>query len=111
MITDWGDYGHFQPLSVSFLGFYAGGAFAWNVQGTKEFFAKSDKTAFIKLLNEDVFCDETGFLGKAFYEIGNVYLLSGENSHANGSFIGKIDVNNLCSRQIFTFWNWEIEKG
>jgi hexosaminidase len=31
LITDWGDYGHLQPLSVSFLGLLAGAGFSWKV--------------------------------------------------------------------------------
>ena len=34
--TDWGDYGHLQPLSVSYLGFLAGAGFAWNVDTAAE---------------------------------------------------------------------------
>src|SRR6185436_16742198 len=32
LITDWGDFGHLQPLPVSYLGFLAGAGFAWNVE-------------------------------------------------------------------------------
>lgn len=30
LTTDWGDYGHLQPLAVSWLGMLAGAGFAWN---------------------------------------------------------------------------------
>jgi hexosaminidase len=31
LLTDWGDYGHLQPFSVSYLGILVGATFAWNV--------------------------------------------------------------------------------
>jgi N-acetyl-beta-hexosaminidase len=36
LITDWGDNGHWQVLPVSYPGFMAGAAMAWNVGGARE---------------------------------------------------------------------------
>jgi hypothetical protein len=36
LVTDWGDHGHLQPLPVSYLGFMAGAAFAWNVARARQ---------------------------------------------------------------------------
>ncbi len=36
LVTDWGDHGHLQPMAVSWLGFAAGAAFAWNTQTAGE---------------------------------------------------------------------------
>ena len=36
LITDWGDFGHLQPLPVSYLGFLAGAGFAWNTASAED---------------------------------------------------------------------------
>ena len=36
LITDWGDFGHWQHLPVSYAGFVYGAALAWNVEGNLE---------------------------------------------------------------------------
>ncbi|WP_281980372.1 beta-N-acetylhexosaminidase [Tenacibaculum mesophilum] len=67
LITDWGDFGHFQPKSVSYPSLILGANYAWNY---------SDKTeknlAF--LLNKFVFKDATGYAAKAVLTLGNSYL-------------------------------------
>jgi len=65
--TDWGDNGHWQPLSISYLGYMAGAMAAWNV-----------KADFNKVLPQNLsihaFKDSAGKVGQAFYDLGNVYL-------------------------------------
>ncbi len=67
LITDWGDFGHFQPKSVSYPSILLGANYAWNY---------SDKTqenlAF--LLNHYVFKDTTGYTAQALLTLGNAYL-------------------------------------
>lgn len=64
--TDWGDYGHWQPLSVSYLGFMAGAMASWN--------AKADVGSNLaENLSVNAFGDTTGKVGRAFYDLGNIY--------------------------------------
>ena len=64
--TDWGDHGHWQPLSVSYLGFMVGAMASWN--------AKADvKGVLADNLSLHAFQDPTGKIGRAFYDLGNIY--------------------------------------
>lgn len=64
--TSWGDYGHWDPLPVSYLGFLVGAMTSWNV--------KSDaKESLSEKLSLHAFGDPTGKTGRAFYDLGNVY--------------------------------------
>lgn len=67
LVTDWGDYGHFQPKSVSYPALVLGGNYAWNYQ---------DKTLnnLETLLNRYVFKDSTGNTARALLTLGNAYL-------------------------------------
>lgn len=67
LITDWGDYGHFQPRSVSYATQLLGASYAWNY---------SEKTLdnLEFLLNNYVFKDATGYSAKALLTLGNAYL-------------------------------------
>lgn len=67
LITDWGDYGHFQPKSVSYPSLVLGASYAWNV--TKK---TLDNLEF--LLNEYVFEDKSGYTAKAILTLGNAYV-------------------------------------
>jgi len=66
--TDWGDSGHWQPLSVSYLGFMAGAMASWN--------AKADlRKGLAEILSINAFGDLTGKLGQAFFDLGGIYQL------------------------------------
>ncbi|WP_238320927.1 beta-N-acetylhexosaminidase [Neotamlana nanhaiensis] len=67
LITDWGDFGHFQPKSVSYPALVLGANYAWNY---------SDETVenLEFLLNQYVFSDDTGNTAKAVLTLGNAYL-------------------------------------
>lgn len=65
--TNWGDYGHWQPLSVCYPAMLVGAAYSWN--------AEADPTTDLSfLLNQYVFEDETRNTGKAVLMLGNAYL-------------------------------------
>ncbi len=65
--TDWGDFGHWQPLSVAYLGFLVGAMASWN--------AKADvKKNLAQNLSLHAFGDPTGKTGRTFYDLGNLYL-------------------------------------
>jgi len=64
--TDWGDNGHWQVLPVSYLGFAAGAASAWNYQ--------ADQTLELaRALSLYGFQDHSFSLGQVAYDLGNVY--------------------------------------
>lgn len=70
LITDWGDYGHFQPKSVSYPSIVLGASYAWNYTDTTV-----DNLEF--LLNNYIFKDTNGYTAKAFLTLGNAYLKAG----------------------------------
>ncbi len=69
LTTDWGDNGHPQPLPVSYLGFLASAAFAWNVQSAHDL----PDAALPALLDVHAFRDAAGVMGKLVYDLGNAY--------------------------------------
>jgi hypothetical protein len=80
LITDWGDSGHLQPLSVSYLGFLAGAAFGWNAQTAEEPLALEAA----KLLGLHAFGGGVTELGQIALDLGNVYRHTGSETK-NGS--------------------------
>ncbi|MCL6519387.1 MAG: family 20 glycosylhydrolase [Armatimonadetes bacterium] len=64
--TDWGDNGHWQPLSVSYLGFLAGAMVSWNS-------TVDPKKTIVENLSIHAFGDRTGKMGRAFYDLGDIY--------------------------------------
>lgn len=77
--TDWGDYGHWQPLPVSYLGFAYGAAVSW----------AKDANVSIDLppaLDHFAFEDSSGVMGKLAYELGNIYQVPG-HSRPNGHML------------------------
>jgi hypothetical protein len=85
--TDWGDNGHWQPLSVSYLGFLAGAILSWNVssevpllskEGLGEVPENSANEYFARCLSLHAFKDSTGRTGRAFYDAGNLYQVFGK---------------------------------
>jgi hypothetical protein len=73
LITDWGDHGHLQPLSVSYLGFLLGAAVGWNVADAERPF----ELDLPRLLDVRVFADSASVLGRAAYDLGNAYQHAG----------------------------------
>lgn len=73
LITDWGDFGHLQPLPISYLGLVAGAAWAWNADGAD----LVDRGSFPAILDLHGFGGEVPGLGQVIYDLGNVYLLPG----------------------------------
>lgn len=74
--TDWGDFGHWQQNSVSYLGFAYGAAVSW-AQDTN---LDIDLPPLLDLF---VFEDETGVMGRLVYDLGNLYQIPG-HARANG---------------------------
>lgn len=75
--TCWGDYGHWQPLSVSMPAIMLGAAYSWNCSGNS---LKNLEFA----LNLYVFKDKTQNTARAILKLGNAYLKTNiPNGNAN----------------------------
>jgi hypothetical protein len=70
LVTDWGDNGHWQPLPVSYAGFAAAAAFAWNA-------AAAADLPLAGLLDRHAFEDEAGVLGRVALDLGDLYRTTG----------------------------------
>ena len=66
VITDWGDWGHWQPLAVSYAGFVYGAALAWG----------AGKNGDLDLAAAMDVCGADGW-GQTLLDLGDVYLKSG----------------------------------
>jgi hypothetical protein len=66
LITDWGDWGHHQPLPVSYLGYAAGAAYAWSHEANRELDLPT-------ALDAHVFHDPSRTMGRLAHDLGNVY--------------------------------------
>lgn len=82
LVTDWGDYGHLQPLPVSYPGLAAGAAAAWNPDRP----VGRDEVA--TLLDAHVFREAAGggtsSAGTVTAELGDTYLHAG-GRNVNGT--------------------------
>lgn len=67
LITDWGDFGHFQPKSVSYPSLVLGATYAWN-------YSEKTMNNLEFLLNTYIFEDDTQFTAKALLTLGDAYL-------------------------------------
>lgn len=72
--TEWGDYGHMQPLSASYLGFAYGAALSWAVDSNLEINLPGALDLF-------AFEDSAGVMGKLAYDLGCAYRLAGVPLH------------------------------
>jgi hypothetical protein len=70
LITDWGDFGHWQPLPVSYLGFVYGAALAWGYEANRNL-------DIARVLDTHAFRDGAGVLGGVARDLGNVYRATG----------------------------------
>ncbi len=64
--TDWGDNGHWQQLPISYPGLAAGAAFSWCLEANGSLKLES-------ILNEIIFQDSSGNVGKTLLDIGEEY--------------------------------------
>jgi hexosaminidase len=76
--TDWGDFGHWQALPTSYLGFAYGAALSWAYDA-------NEKIDLPAALSRYAFRDDTGIMGRLAYEMGNVYLTMDDHRHYNGA--------------------------
>ena len=66
LITDWGDWGHWQPLSVSYAGFAYGAGVSWGHPANRAMDVGAALDAHV-----------AGGLGRVLLELGDVYLECG----------------------------------
>ncbi|MDQ0193945.1 beta-N-acetylhexosaminidase [Paenibacillus wynnii] len=76
LITDWGDFGHWQHLPVSYAGYVHGAALAWNVEAGLQ----ADVPGY---LNRFVFLDPSDIMGNLMLDLGNYYKLESGLSRPN----------------------------
>ncbi|MHA1969042.1 MAG: beta-N-acetylhexosaminidase [Candidatus Hodarchaeales archaeon] len=82
LITDWGDHGHHQPLSVSYLGYLVGAGVSWNTN-----FAETiEHQNIAELLNLHVFQDKAKVMGQIAFDLGNAVNEIGYN-YPNSSLL------------------------
>jgi hexosaminidase len=77
LITDWGDYGHHHPLSISYLPYAAGAAYAWSC-------AANEKVDLFAAIDGHLFQDAARVTSQLVADLGNVYQMCREPL-ANGS--------------------------
>ncbi len=66
--TNWGDWGHWQPLSVCYAPMAVGAAYAWN--------ASTDPSQNLNTaISTFIMNDSTGKVSEALLKLGNAYLL------------------------------------
>jgi hypothetical protein len=70
LITDWGDFGHWQPLPVSYLGLAYGAAVAWCHETNRDL-------DVARILDAHVFRDRAAALGGIARDLGDVYRETG----------------------------------
>jgi hypothetical protein len=68
--ADCGDNGHWQFLPVSYLGFAAGAALSWYLEGSRQ-------TDFARELDTHVFRDKARVMGELARDLGNAYTRTG----------------------------------
>jgi len=74
--TDWGDFGHWQTLPVSFIGLAAGAAIAWHEAGNTD-------EAIRAALDPHVFRDAAGVMGRAAYDLADTWTHVSANATAS----------------------------
>ena len=65
--TEWGDNGHWHPLTISTLGYAYGAAMSWCPEANTDI-------DISKVLDTLVFKDKAGVIGELLYDLGNCYL-------------------------------------
>lgn len=93
LITDWGDFGHWQHLPVSYAGFVYGAALAWNVDNNLE----ADVAGY---LNTSVFFDRSKKIGQLLLDLGNYYKLESDVIRHNDTEMSMLLRSHLNNVQI-----------
>lgn len=89
--TDWGDWGHWQTLPVSYLGFAYGAALSWAYTPNVDIDLPAALDAF-------AFEDRAGVMGRLAYDLGNAHQQTGLLVH-NGTSLFWFYHNRLADLQ------------
>jgi len=81
--TDWGDYGHWQPLSVSYPTYLYGAAVSWG-------FESNQNIGVGKLVSRYIFNDPTNKSGQALIDIGNAYMKTAPGKNVSASLFNHL---------------------
>jgi len=87
--TDWGDFGHWQVLPISYIGFAVGAAYSWALEVNRDLNVRH-------AVSWHAFRDRTGAMGDVAYDLGNVYRSLG--------------FEPFCSSVLFWILLWPLEK-
>jgi hypothetical protein len=79
--TDWGDWGHWQPLPASYLGFAYGAAISWAFEANRALDLPVALSRF-------AFRDPSGAMGRLAFAMGDAYTLVGAN-HDNSAIMAR----------------------
>jgi hexosaminidase len=82
LITDWGDFGHWQHLPVSYAGYTYGAALSWSLNANRNI-------NLARVLDQHVFLDQAGVMGQLALDLGNTYELT-EVLKGNATFPVKL---------------------
>ena len=88
--TDWGDWGHWQVLPVSYLGLAMGAAYSWALDANRE-------VDVAGAVSWHAFRDPTGSMGRVAFDLGNIYK--------------SLDVQPHNSSALFWILQWPLEKA
>lgn len=70
LVTDWGDNGHWQQLPISYPGLVYAAGVSWAYEANREIDLSG-------ILDKFVFEDQSGTLGQAILDLGNLYQQTG----------------------------------
>ncbi|EGD79073.1 hypothetical protein PTSG_02041 [Salpingoeca rosetta] len=101
LLTDWGDFGHTQPLCLSYPGIVTGAGFSWRVDSkaciprdeqqrlAEDWRGEWGEEDLAVLIDHHVFHDEVGGLGHVLTSLGNLYLHAAAPArlNRNGTFL------------------------
>lgn len=87
LMTDWGDNGHMQPLTVSFGPMVYGAAVSWG-------YGRNREMDLAEALNRHVFMDEAERVGEVAMELGRVYRWTGIEL-VNATVLGRLMYEGL----------------
>ncbi len=94
LTTDWGDWGHWQPLSVSYSGFAMAAEQSWNA-------AVGKANQFERGLSLHVFGDGSGKMGRLVQEFGCLHSLAGGIANPESTYFAPlVDI-------LWRPWRWE----
>ncbi|WP_159081817.1 beta-N-acetylhexosaminidase [Paenibacillus sp. CAA11] len=101
LVTDWGDNGHLQPLSVSYPGIVFSGFLSWNAEH------EHAENLLASYLDEFVFQDSEDKLGQTLLDFGNSYLQGTGTPRPNDTELMMLLRSDLDNLRIASQWSKE----